>query len=54
MGTGTIDISLPGETPVTVTMNSTLGVVYTEFDLQLLEKDGLNTFQKLIKPLGSF
>lgn len=39
--TGTIDISLPEETPATVTMNSTMGGVYTDFDLQLPEKDGL-------------
>lgn len=39
--TGTVDVSLPGETAATVTMNSTMGAVYTDFDLQLPEKDGL-------------
>lgn len=39
--TGTVDVSLPKETPATVTMNSTMGEVYTDFDLQLPEKNGL-------------
>ncbi len=47
--TGTVDVSLPKETPVTVTMNSTMGEVYTDFDLQLPEKNGLKavSIQKL-------
>ncbi len=39
--TGTVDITLPRDTPATVTMNSTMGEVYTDFDLKLPEKDGL-------------
>ena len=33
--TGTVDITLPKDTPATVTMNSTMGEVYTDFDLKL-------------------
>lgn len=39
--TGTVDVSLPKETPATVTMNSTMGEVYTDFNIELPEKDGL-------------
>ena len=39
--TGTVDVSLPRDTPATVTMNSTMGEIYTDFDLQLPEKNGL-------------
>lgn len=39
--TGNLDITLPKETAATVTMNSTMGEVYTDFDLQLPEKEGL-------------
>lgn len=39
--TGTVDVSLPSSTAATVTMNSTMGEVYTDFDLQLPGKDGL-------------
>ena len=40
--TGNVDISLPQDTPATVTMNSTMGEVYTDFDLQLPQKKGLS------------
>lgn len=39
--TGTVDVTLPKDTPATVTMNSTMGEVYTDFDLQIPRKDGL-------------
>ena len=39
--TGTVDVTLPKETPATVTMNSTMGEVYTDFELQMPVKDGL-------------
>lgn len=39
--TGTVDVTLPKDTPATVTMNSTMGEVYTDFDLQMPEKEGL-------------
>lgn len=39
--TGTVDITLPRKTAATVTMNSVLGEIYTDFDLQLPEKNGL-------------
>lgn len=39
--TGDLDISLPANTPATITMNSTMGEIYTDFDLQLPDKGGL-------------
>lgn len=39
--TGVVDISLPRDTPTTVTMSTTMGEIYTDFDLGIPEKNGL-------------
>lgn len=39
--TGVVDVSLPRDTPATVTMSTTMGEIYTDFDLGIPEKNGL-------------
>lgn len=39
--TGNVDVTLPRDTPATVTMNATMGDIYTDFDLGIPEKNGL-------------
>jgi len=39
--TGNVDVSLPGNTPADVSLSSTMGEIYTNFDLSIPDKDGL-------------
>ncbi|TVZ25822.1 putative adhesin [Gillisia sp. Hel_I_86] len=39
--TGDVDISLPRNTPADVSLSSTMGEIYTNFDLSIPDKDGL-------------
>ena len=39
--TGHVDVSLPGDTPADISLSSTIGEVYTNFELNIPDKDGL-------------
>lgn len=39
--TGDVDVSLPENTPADISLNSTMGEIYTNFDLNIPDKDGL-------------
>lgn len=39
--TGAVDVSLPENTPADVSLSSTMGEIYTNFDLNIPDKDGL-------------
>ena len=39
--TGAVDVTLPANTPADLSMDSTMGAIYTNFDLSLPDKNGL-------------
>jgi hypothetical protein len=39
--TGEIDVTLPGDTPADLTLESTMGEIYSNFDLSVPERNGL-------------
>lgn len=39
--TGDVDVTLPNDTPADLVMDSTMGEIYTNFDLKVPDKDGL-------------
>jgi hypothetical protein len=39
--TGEVDVTLPKETPANLSMHSTMGEIYTNFDLSVPDRDGL-------------
>lgn len=39
--TGDVDVSLPGSTPADISLSSTMGEIYTNFDLNIPDKNGL-------------
>lgn len=39
--TGAVDVSLPSNTPADLSLSSTMGEIYTNFDLEIPAKDGL-------------
>lgn len=38
---GTVDVSLPGNTPADISLSSTMGEIYTNFELNIPDKEGL-------------